>query len=96
MSVRHGGQLSFTMSRLNLKLNIFGEVLVSQMGGQSSFTMSRLNLNLKFFGEVLVSQSGRSIIFHHVQDKSEIKNFRLGPGQSVRVVHHLSPCLGQI
>ena len=30
------------------------------------------------------TRKGRSIIFHHVQDKSEMKNFRWQPGQSGR------------
>ena len=71
-----GDQSSFTMSRLNLNLKILGEILVNNMGNQSSFTMSRLNLNLKILGEILV----RSIIFHHVQAKSELKNFRQDSG----------------
>ena len=44
-------------------------------------------MKLKIFGEVLVSQTGGSIIFHHVQAKFELVNFRLGPGQSDRVVN---------
>ena len=70
-----GGQSSFTMSRLNLNLKILGEILVSNPGGrgQSSFTMSRVNLNLKILGGDSGQQYGWSIIFHHVQAKSELK-----------------------
>ena len=46
------------------------------LGGQSSLTMCRLNLNLKILGEILVSDTGGSIIFDHVQTKSELKDFR--------------------
>ena len=49
------------------------------MGGQSSFTICRLNLNFKILGELLVCDSwgGGSIIFDHVQAKSELKNIRV-------------------
>ena len=30
----------------------------------------------------MVSQTGALIILHHVHTKTELKNFRLGPGQS--------------
>ena len=50
--------------------------------GQSSFTMSWLNLNWKILSETTVSQLGRSIIFHHVQAKSELKDFRWDHGQA--------------
>ena len=55
---------------------------LSYLGGQSSFTMCRLNLNLKILGEILVWSviPGGSIIFHHVQTKSKLKNFRWDPG----------------
>ena len=36
------------------------------------------------------NRKGRSIIFHHVQAKSELKNFRWHPGQSDWGVNHLS------
>ena len=36
------------------------------------------------------TRKGRSIIFHHVQAKSELKNFRWHPGQSDWGVNHLS------
>ena len=43
--------------------------------------MSRLNLNLIILGEILVSNNERkSIIFHHVQAKSELNNYRSDSG----------------
>ena len=52
---------------------------MSEQGGQSSFTMCRLNLNWKILAEIL--SGGGPIIFHHVQVKCELKNFRWDPGQ---------------
>ena len=66
-----GSQSPFTKCRLNLNFKIWGEILVSHTGGQSSFTMCRLNLNIKILGEILGSPGG-SIIFQHVQAKSEL------------------------
>ena len=77
LSVIPGGQSSFTICRLNLHFIILGEILVGHTGGgQSSLTMCRPNLNLKILGKILVSHTGGSIIFHHVQAKSELENFR--------------------
>ena len=70
-----GGQSSFTKCRLNLNFKILDEILVSHTGGQSSFTMCRLNLNFIILGEILLHHVG-SFIFHHVQAKSELYNFR--------------------
>ena len=87
------GQLSVTMSRLNLNWKILGGIMVSQMGeGQLSVTMSRLNLKWNILGEITVSQLGRSINFHHVLAKSELKNFRCDHGWSDRgsiIFHHV-------
>ena len=66
------------MYRLNLNFKFLDEILVGHMGGQSSFAMCRLNLNFKILGE----KPGGSIIFHHVQAKSELKNFRWDTGWS--------------
>ena len=42
-------------------------------GGQSSLTMCRLYLNFKILDEILVCHTwGVSIIFDHVQAKSEL------------------------
>ena len=76
-----GGQSSFTMSRLNLNWKILGAGQ-SDRGVNHLSHMSRLNLKWKILGEILVSQTGGSIIFHHVQAKSELKNFRWDPGWS--------------
>ena len=54
----------------------------SYWGSQSSFTICRLYLNFKILGEVLVSHTRGSIIFHHVQAKSELYNFRWDTSQS--------------
>ena len=67
-----GGQSSFTMCRLNLNFKILGEILGSHtLGVQSSLTMWKLYINFKILGEILVSPGG-SIIFDHVQAKSEL------------------------
>ena len=56
-----------------MNFKILGEILVSHtVGGQSSLTMCRLNMNFKILGEILVSHTGGSIIFYHVQAKSEL------------------------
>ena len=62
-----GGQLSFTMSRLNLFLKILGEILICR-------------LTLKISGDIQVSNPwGESIISHHVQ--ANFKNLRWHSGQ---------------
>ena len=44
--------------------------------------MTRLNQTLKILGEILVGNTGgKSIIFYHVQAKSELSNFRSASGQ---------------
>ena len=69
-----GGQSSLTMCRLNLNFKILVEILVcyTWWEGQSSLAMSRLNLNFQILGEILVCHTGGSIIFDHVQAKSEL------------------------
>ena len=59
------------MSMLTLKdFRTVPETVISDIlvGVQSSSTMARLNLNFKILGEI----PGGSIIFHHVQAKSEL------------------------
>ena len=60
------------MCRLNLNFKILGEILFGHVGVQSSLTMWKpIYLNFKILGEILVSPGG-SIIFDHVQAKSEL------------------------
>ena len=68
-----GAQSSLTMCRLNLNFKILGEMLICHTQvAQSSLTMCRLNHNFKILGEILFCHtSGGSIIFDHVQAKSE-------------------------
>ena len=55
--------------------------------------MCKLNMNFKILGEILGSHTRGSIIFHHVQAKSEFYN--LGVILLGHVgVNHLSPCAG--
>ena len=74
LSYLWGHQSSLTMCRLNLNFKILGKILVCHtQGAQSSLTMCRLNLNFKILGEILVCHThGWSIIFDHVQAKSEL------------------------
>ena len=53
-------------------------LLVCHTGGvNSSLTMCRLNLNLKILRRDPGLSYGGSIIFDHVQAKSELKNFKV-------------------
>ena len=61
------------------------------LGGQLSLTMCMLNLNFKILCEILVCYTGQSIIFDHVQAKSELSNSNWDPGQSYGRVNHLWP-----
>ena len=51
-----------SMSKLNLKLKIFGEILVCNNKGVNHPSMSRLNLKFKIYSELLASNIGGSII----------------------------------
>ena len=78
-------QSSLTMCRLNLKLKTYRwdpDLVCHTLGGQSSLTIHRLKLTLNILGEIRVWSviPGGSIIFDHVQTKSELKNFRWDPG----------------
>ena len=53
-----------SISRLNLKFKILGEILITDSGGGvNHLSLSMLTLNLKIVPETLVSDSGGSIIF---------------------------------
>ena len=68
-----GLQSSLTMCRLYLNYKILCVMLICHtQGAQSSLTMCRLKMNFKILGRILVHHNTGSIIFDHVQAKSDL------------------------
>ena len=63
-----GNHLS--MSRLNLKFKIYGELLVGDIRGVNHLFMSKLNLKFKIFSEIPVGDNVGGQSSFHVQDGS--------------------------